>query len=82
MFAKFLKCSWVCSTTMEQECGVFQCAKILHATRVRPETTAASNGTANPLTGRLILYGLQHAQVWRAELDLKRYALSALLLKP
>jgi hypothetical protein len=58
------------------------CNKILHAYRVHPETTAAPSGIAEPLTGRLILSGVQHDKVWRAELDLKKYALSALMLTP
>ncbi len=56
------------------------CNKVLHAERVVPETTASPNDTTAPLTGRLILYGRRGRKEWRAELDLRQYALSALAL--
>lgn len=58
------------------------CNKILHADHVDPETTATTKGTAEPLTGRLVLYGRLHNKEWRAELELRDYALSALSLSP
>ena len=53
------------------------CNKVLHADHVDPETT----GTG-ALTGHLSLYGRHYKKEWRAELDLKQYALSALTLSP
>jgi hypothetical protein len=58
------------------------CNKVLHAERVVPETAASPNDTTAPLTGCLILYGRRDRKEWRAELDLKKYALSALALTP
>jgi hypothetical protein len=58
------------------------CNKVLHADHVDPETTAVTGGVREPLTGRLVLYGRYRGKNWRAELDLKEYALSALALSP
>ena len=58
---------------------------MLHADRVDLETTGGTRDTRGALTGRLTLYGRKfygrkREEKWRAELDLKQYALSALML--
>jgi hypothetical protein len=58
------------------------CNKVLHADRVDFETKAVPSAAPAPLTGRLILYGRRSKKEWRAELDLKEYASSALALTP
>ena len=58
------------------------CNKVIHAKSVEPETAPAIQGTSPPLTGRLVLYGNYREKEWRADLDLKEYAFSALTLNP
>ena len=62
------------------------CNKVLHADRVDFETkmvpTAVPSDTQAPLTGCLTLYRRLAKKEWRAELDLKEYAFSALALTP
>ena len=58
------------------------CNKVLHADRVDLETTGGTGDTRGALTGNLILRGRLYGTEWRAELDLKQYALSALTLSP
>ena len=58
------------------------CNKVIHAKAVEPEPILPSSGPAPPLTGRLVLYGDRNGKDWRADLDLKEYALSALELTP
>lgn len=59
------------------------CNKVIHAKSVEPETASAiQEGMAPPLTGQLVLYGDWRGKEWRAELDLREYALSALTLNP
>jgi hypothetical protein len=58
------------------------CNKVIHAKSVEPETAPAIQATRPPLTGRLVLYGNYREKEWRADLDLKEYAFSALTLNP
>lgn len=57
------------------------CHKVLHANQVDPETIVVGS-TRALLTGRLTLYGRLGEKHWRAELDLREYAFSALALNP
>ncbi len=59
------------------------CNKVIHAMSGKPERAPAiQEGMTPPLTGRLVLYGDRYGKEWRAELDLREYALSALTLNP
>jgi hypothetical protein len=58
------------------------CNKVIHAKRVELDTAPATRGTAPPVTGRLVLYGDRWGKEWCAELGLREYAFSALLLVP
>jgi hypothetical protein len=55
---------------------------VIHAKSVEPETAAVFGDKPAPLAGRLVLYGDHRGKDWRAELDLKEYALTALRLTP
>jgi hypothetical protein len=54
------------------------CNKVIHANTVEP-TRELETGA---LTGELVLCGCHRNKDWRAELDLREYALSALSLTP
>jgi hypothetical protein len=54
------------------------CNKVIHAKRVEPQRTV--DGGA--LTGELFLYGDYRKKDWQARLDLREFALAALVLTP
>lgn len=58
------------------------CNKVIHAKSVEPKSASAPQGTDPSLTGWLVLYGDHRGKDWRADLDLRDYAFSALALNP